>query len=87
MALDLYIKPGCPYCTKVTRHLTEMNKTVDHLKDIRSNPAFRDELLKKGGKIQVPCLIHDGEVLYESDAIILWFEEHRNSLPDRPVNQ
>ena len=36
-----------------------------------------EELLKIGGKGQVPCLVIDGKALYESDDIIQWFERNK----------
>ena len=33
-------------------------------------PGVRDELIAIGGKGQVPCLVIDGQPLYESDDII-----------------
>ena len=46
------------------------------MKDIIENPAFRDELLKVGGKTQVPCLINNGKAIYESMDIIRWFQNN-----------
>jgi len=46
------------------------------MKDTRENPAYRDELIKIGGKPQVPCLVIDGKVLYESLDIIEWFKKN-----------
>ena len=46
------------------------------MKDTHENPAFRDELIKIGGKPQVPCLVIDGKALYESLDIIEWFKKN-----------
>jgi glutathione S-transferase len=35
-----------------------------------------EELIKIGGKRQVPCLIIDGKPLYESDDIITWLDKN-----------
>jgi glutaredoxin len=64
---------GCPYCQKVRDYLAKENITVP-MKDIYENPANRDELIKIGGKAQVPCLVIDGKALYESSDIIEWFK-------------
>ncbi len=70
MKLELYYRPGCPFCRKVL-HFIDSNKIQDvKHKDIVANPAFATELINAGGKSQVPCLFIDGEPLYESDDII-----------------
>ena len=45
-------------------------------KNIATNPANKQELHKIGGKTQVPCLVIDDKVLYESDEIIAWFKDN-----------
>ncbi len=44
------------------------------MKDTHENPAYRQELIKIGGKPQVPCLVINGKALYESNAIIEWLK-------------
>jgi glutathione S-transferase len=46
------------------------------MKDIRRDPDARRELLEAGGKTQVPALMIDGQVLYESNDIIDWLAHH-----------
>ena len=84
--LTLYYIPTCPFCEKVLRHLEELGKEIP-LKNIRSHPELKQELIDIGGKKQVPCLVIDGEPLYESDAIVLWIEEHPHCIPDLPPNK
>ncbi len=50
---------------------------MPELLEINENEAARQRLEEVGGKVQVPCLFIDGELLYESDAIIEWFEGNR----------
>jgi len=69
--LELYVKPGCPYCTKVLRFMNE-RKIVIPLHDITDGSGNRDDLLRIGGKIQVPCLIINGAALYESSDIVAY---------------
>ena len=38
------------------------------------------ELIQIGGKTQVPCLIIDGQALYESDDIIDWLKKNYRSI-------
>jgi glutaredoxin 3 len=72
--LTLYILNSCPYCQKVLNYLTEKSITV--LIKLTGDDANREELIKIGGKKQVPCLVIDGKALYESNDIIAWFKEN-----------
>ncbi|PCI95487.1 hypothetical protein COB11_02045 [Candidatus Aerophobetes bacterium] len=76
--LTLYYKAHCPYCVKVNRYLRALGREVP-LKNARV-PSYEKELIKIGGKRQVPCLVIDGKALYESDAIIDWLKAHRNEI-------
>ena len=72
--LTLYHTPHCSYCQKVLTFMQQNNIAVarkDH-----TDPAVRAELVKIGGKTQVPCLVIDGKALYESDDIIKWLTEN-----------
>ena len=73
--LILYYKPTCGYCLKVLRFIEKNNLTV-RLKSVSESPALRQELIDLTGNAQVPCLIHDGEILYESEDIIAWLAEN-----------
>ncbi|MCH9631591.1 MAG: hypothetical protein S4CHLAM37_16150 [Chlamydiia bacterium] len=84
--LTLYYKDTCPYCRKVLDYLSDLKKTVP-MKDIKGNPEYIDELIKISGKKQVPCLVIDNEPMLESDAIILWIEEHKMCLEDTPAQE
>ena len=76
MQLALYHFQGCPYCARVRDFLTKEGITVP-MKDTHANAAYREELLKIGGKSQVPCLIVDGKAIYESLNIIEWIKKNR----------
>ncbi len=73
--LILYYMPTCPFCQKVITFMKKNDIEVA-MKDTLANPEFRQELLRIGGKTQVPCLVIDAKALYESDDIILWFKEN-----------
>ncbi len=73
--LTLYHFAGCPYCQRVKDFLTKENISVP-MKDTHQTPSFKDELIKIGGKGQVPCLVINGKALYESLAIIEWFKKN-----------
>ena len=68
----LYTKSSCIYCQKVFSAVKDLDQKVE-FRDV-DDPSTRLELIQLGGKAQVPCLVVDGEVLYESDAIILHFK-------------
>jgi glutaredoxin len=73
--LTLYHFMGCPYCMKVRNYLDEQGIKVP-MKDIHEKMEYRDELVKLGGKKQVPALSIDGKILYESMDIIEWFKKN-----------
>ncbi len=77
--VTLYYTDYCPYSQKVLHYLKKIHKTVP-MKNVESNPKNREELLKEGGRLQVPCLTVDGKAIYESDAIIKWLSEHQDCL-------
>ncbi|MCB1107366.1 MAG: glutaredoxin [Chlamydiia bacterium] len=73
--LTLYIRHTCPYCQKVMAYLQSVNKTIP-TKDIGKDPGAADELIKVGGKRQVPCLVINGKAKYESSDIIKWLKDN-----------
>ncbi len=68
--LILYIKDNCPYSTAVIDKINELDIRVE-TKNIANNRNAL-ELIEKGGKCQVPCLIDTDKeiVIYESSDII-----------------
>ena len=73
--LILYKFDTCPYCQLVMKSLKKDNITIQ-MKDIIENPTARQELIKIGGKAQVPCLVINKQALYESNHIINWLKEN-----------
>lgn len=77
--LALYQLYACPFCVKTRRAIHHLNVDIE-IRDIRKKEMHRNELLKGGGKIKVPCLRIEeyGEVrwLYESNDIIEYLESH-----------
>lgn len=71
--LTLYYFPSCPYCRVVMNCLDRLNLEIQ-MRDIRTEPGAKEDLLEIGGKSQVPCLVIDGKPLYESDDIIRWLQ-------------
>lgn len=76
MELKLYMFETCPFCRKVINELEQTGRKDVTFCDIRKNEDHRLELIKVGGKAQVPCLIIDGKPLYESDDIIKWLRQN-----------
>ena len=76
MKLELFKMDACPYCRKVKRFIDESGRTDIIYRDIHQDASAREELIRVGGKEQVPCLFIDGSPLYESDDIIAWLEAH-----------
>lgn len=70
----LYMKKTCPYCLKVLRYMEDAGLTME-LRDIMQ-PENQSELIRIGGKKQVPCLVIDDRAMYESDDIIAYLKEN-----------
>lgn len=72
-SLSLYYYDGCPFCNMTLKALEQIDLDVE-LRHIRRQPQYRTELIKQGGKPQVPCLRIEGDGktnwLYESRDII-----------------
>lgn len=74
--LTLYHFESCPFCRRV-RDFLSMNDINVEMKDTLADPVARRELMRLGGKTQVPALrIGEDEILYESSDIIQWFSDH-----------
>jgi len=76
--LSLYQLPSCPFCVKVRRTMKREGINIE-LRNINKNEAYREELIKEGGKRTVPCLRiekEDGKVqwLYESNDVIAYLQ-------------
>jgi glutaredoxin len=79
-ALSLYYYDGCPFCHMTLKTLDQIKQDSAkdgelkvELRHIRRQPQHRTELIKKGGKPQVPCLRIDG-----SDGKTKWLYESRD---------
>ena len=73
--LTLYYFPACPYCRLVLDCLNRLGLEIP-MRNIRSDPGARESLLEIGGKGQVPCLVIDGQPLFESEDIVRWLQVH-----------
>lgn len=62
MATILYIKQGCPWCIAAEEELQRLG--VKHeVREVRSNPAYFEEMKKLSGQTKAPVLQMDGRVL------------------------
>ena len=66
----LYYKKQCPFCQKVLRFMDDNKITMDTRDTLQ--PGNQNDLVRIGGKKQVPCLVINGKPLYESDDIIAY---------------
>lgn len=78
-AMKLYQFKLCPFCVKTRRTIRRLGLNIE-TRDARNNPKWNRELIKEGGRYQVPCLRissegADDEWLYESEAINLYLEQ------------
>jgi glutaredoxin len=73
--LKLYYMKGCPFCKKVIQFMDRNNIKIEMV-DIEADPKNQEELIRLGGKDQVPMLLIDGKALYESSDIIQWFKDN-----------
>lgn len=78
-SLVLYQFLTCPFCIKTRRAIRRLSLNIE-TRDALHHAPSRQQLLKCGGRLMVPCLRirrDDGSMqwLYESDDIIRYLEE------------
>jgi len=77
--MALYHFQMCPFCVKTRRQIRRLALNIEN-RDARNDPQWNEELIKEGGKYQVPCLkitADDGSVewMYESTEINQYLDE------------
>jgi glutaredoxin len=77
--LKLYQFHACPFCIKVRRVMKRLSLNIE-TRDAKNHPQYRNELLKDGGKIKVPCLRIEDEHgnftwMYESNDINKYLQD------------
>lgn len=74
MSLVLYVKTNCPFCEKVLRRAEELGILL--VERNIAEPHYLDELMRIGGKRQVPFLMDETAniSMYESDDIVRYLE-------------
>ena len=59
-AIDIYIKPTCPYCLRA-QALLKKKGVAFHVIDINKEPERRPEMIERaGGRSTVPQIFIDG---------------------------
>lgn len=85
-SLFLYHYKGCPYCARTQQAIKSLGLgALVQERDVVKTPTYRAELLKNGGKKQVPCLLivtadKQNKWLYESGDIISYLEKNAKLL-------
>ncbi|GAA6154044.1 glutaredoxin family protein [Pseudoteredinibacter isoporae] len=79
--LTLYQSSLCPYCIKTRKAMKKLDLNIP-MKDVGFSGKIRQELIKGGGKPQVPCLRIEiknqpTQWLYESTDIIRYLEAYK----------
>ena len=62
MATILYLKQGCPWCIAAEEELQKLGVKYER-REVRSNPAYFEEMIKLSGQTKAPVLQMDGRIL------------------------
>ena len=62
MSTILYIKQGCPWCIAAEEELQKLGVKYER-REVRSNPAYFEEMKKLSGQSKAPVLQMDGRIL------------------------
>lgn len=68
--MTLYVKTGCPWCKKVLDYADAHGIVFEQLNI--ADPKVAEELVKRGGKRQVPYLVDGNIEMYESADIVAY---------------
>lgn len=75
MDLKLYYTESCAYCGVVMDFIEENDLDVE-LVDATYDMKSKQDIIKKGGKMQVPMLLINDKAMYESKDIINWLDKN-----------
>jgi len=64
--VKLFVTPGCPYCFTLKEFLKEHNIKFKEI-DVSQDEKAKDELIKKTGKMEVPMVEIEGEIMVGFD--------------------
>ena len=62
MSTILYIKQGCPWCIAAEEELQKLGVKYER-REVRSNPAYFEEMKKLSGQTKAPVLQMDDRIL------------------------
>ena len=74
--LVLYKFDACPYCKRVQKIIDELQiHDQIEMRDTQIYPIWKQDLRKRTGKTQVPCLFIDGTEMFESLDIVAYLKQ------------
>ena len=79
----LYYKKSCPFCQKVLRFMEANHLTMDTRET--TQPGNQNDLIRIGGKKQVPCLVINGK-LEKHRGVIFDVENYRERQNEKLEN-
>ncbi len=62
MATILYVKQGCPWCIAAEEELQKLGVKYER-REVRSNPAYFEEMKKLSGQTKAPVLQMNDRIL------------------------
>jgi len=62
----LFVTPACPYCFTLKEFLKEKGIEFEEI-DVSKDEKARDEMIKKSGKMEVPVVEIDGQIIQGFD--------------------
>ena len=66
MIVKVYSTPTCPYCFTLKQFLKEKNVSFEDI-DVSQDEVARDYMIEKTGKMEVPVIEIDGEMVLGFD--------------------
>ncbi|GBQ36621.1 MULTISPECIES: glutaredoxin 3 [Komagataeibacter] len=58
-AIDIYTQPGCPYCIRAVRLLTQKGVSFNEINAPHGTPERADSIRRSGGRTTVPQIFVD----------------------------
>ncbi|MCX6737289.1 MAG: glutaredoxin family protein [Candidatus Parcubacteria bacterium] len=62
MKIKVYSTPQCPWCVAAKDYLKSHNFAFEEI-DVTTDPLLVEELIKKSGRMDVPVIDIDGEII------------------------